>query len=187
MMEVECPAVTPEVVLKASGHVDRFNDLMTRDAKTQDCYRADHLLKGAGGGGNGESLEGAKKLGSFGGIFSKFCCVCACALTRVPVPPPRAAHLEAMQTDPLLSGAAREEVADALARLDELKAADMDAAFAKFGVKARRAAPRRSTPVGRAPPSHRRPRRTSHHITSRHILTHHAACITRRRRRRRTR
>ena len=23
MLEVECPAVTPEVVLKASGHVDR--------------------------------------------------------------------------------------------------------------------------------------------------------------------
>jgi glycyl-tRNA synthetase (class II) len=27
--------------------VDRFNDLMTKDVKTQDCYRADHLLKGA--------------------------------------------------------------------------------------------------------------------------------------------
>ena len=47
MMEVECPSVTPEVVLKASGHVDRFNDLMVKDVKTQDCYRADHLLKGA--------------------------------------------------------------------------------------------------------------------------------------------
>lgn len=47
MMEIECPSVTPEVVLKASGHVDRFNDLMTRDEKTQDCFRADHVLKGA--------------------------------------------------------------------------------------------------------------------------------------------
>ena len=47
MMEVECPSVTPEVVLKASGHVDRFNDLMVKDVKTADCYRADHLLKGA--------------------------------------------------------------------------------------------------------------------------------------------
>ncbi len=45
-MEVECPSVTPEIVLKASGHVDRFNDLMVKDVKTQDCYRADHLLKG---------------------------------------------------------------------------------------------------------------------------------------------
>lgn len=30
MLEVECPAVTPEVVLKASGHVDRFTDFMVR-------------------------------------------------------------------------------------------------------------------------------------------------------------
>ena len=45
-MEVECPSVTPEIVLKASGHVDRFNDLMTKDVKTLDCFRADHLLKG---------------------------------------------------------------------------------------------------------------------------------------------
>ena len=47
MMEVECPSVTPEVVLKASGHVDRFNDLMVKDLKTLECFRADHLLKGA--------------------------------------------------------------------------------------------------------------------------------------------
>jgi glycyl-tRNA synthetase len=46
MMEVECPSVTPEVVLKASGHVDRFNDLMVKDVKTLECFRADHLLKG---------------------------------------------------------------------------------------------------------------------------------------------
>jgi glycyl-tRNA synthetase len=45
MLEVECPAVTPEVVLKASGHVDRFTDFMVTDAKTGDCYRADHLLE----------------------------------------------------------------------------------------------------------------------------------------------
>ena len=47
LMEVECPSVTPEVVLKASGHVDRFNDLMVKDVKTLECFRADHLLKGA--------------------------------------------------------------------------------------------------------------------------------------------
>ncbi|KAK9823739.1 hypothetical protein WJX72_005053 [[Myrmecia] bisecta] len=45
MLEVECPAVTPEVVLKASGHVDRFTDFMVADAKTGDCHRADHLLE----------------------------------------------------------------------------------------------------------------------------------------------
>lgn len=47
MLEVECPAVTPEIVLKASGHVDRFTDFMVRDVKTGDCYRADHLLEAA--------------------------------------------------------------------------------------------------------------------------------------------
>ena len=44
-MQVECPAVTPEVVLKASGHVERFTDFMVTDTKTGDCHRADHLLK----------------------------------------------------------------------------------------------------------------------------------------------
>lgn len=46
MLEVECPAVTPEIVLKASGHVDRFTDFMVTDLKTGDPYRADHLVEG---------------------------------------------------------------------------------------------------------------------------------------------
>ena len=45
MLEVDCPCVTPEVVLKASGHVEKFTDLMVKDEKTGSCYRADHLLK----------------------------------------------------------------------------------------------------------------------------------------------
>eukprot|EP00039_Didymoeca_costata_P022101 m.3709 g.3709 ORF g.3709 m.3709 type:complete len:672 (+) comp2815_c0_seq1:217-2232(+) len=45
MFEIDCPAMTPEMVLKASGHVDRFADIMTRDAKTGECIRADHLLE----------------------------------------------------------------------------------------------------------------------------------------------
>ncbi|CAD7695721.1 unnamed protein product [Ostreobium quekettii] len=47
MLEVECPAVTPEVVLQASGHVERFTDFMVTDMKTGECYRADHLLEAA--------------------------------------------------------------------------------------------------------------------------------------------
>ena len=39
--------MTPEVVLKASGHVDRFTDFMVTDAVTGDCHRADHLLEAA--------------------------------------------------------------------------------------------------------------------------------------------
>ncbi|KAL6541226.1 hypothetical protein OROHE_010934 [Orobanche hederae] len=45
MLEVDCPCITPEIVLKASGHADKFSDLMVRDEKTGTCYRADHLLK----------------------------------------------------------------------------------------------------------------------------------------------
>jgi len=45
MLEVDCPCVTPQVVLKASGHVEKFTDLMVKDEKTGTCYRADHLLK----------------------------------------------------------------------------------------------------------------------------------------------
>lgn len=47
MLEVECPAVTPEVVLRASGHVERFTDFMVTDTTTGDCHRADHLLEAA--------------------------------------------------------------------------------------------------------------------------------------------
>ena len=45
--QVECPSVTPEVVLKASGHVERFTDFMVTDVLTHDCHRADHLLEAA--------------------------------------------------------------------------------------------------------------------------------------------
>lgn len=43
--QVEGPAVTPAPVLKASGHVERFTDLMVRDAGNGECHRADHLLE----------------------------------------------------------------------------------------------------------------------------------------------
>lgn len=45
MLELEATCLTPEVVLKASGHVDKFSDLLVKDVETGDCYRADHLLK----------------------------------------------------------------------------------------------------------------------------------------------
>lgn len=45
MLEMECTCLTPEPVLKTSGHVDRFTDLMVKDTSTGDCYRADKLLE----------------------------------------------------------------------------------------------------------------------------------------------
>ncbi|KAF1760274.1 hypothetical protein GCK72_008520 [Caenorhabditis remanei] len=45
MLEVDCTSLTPEPVLKASGHVDRFADWMVKDVKNGECFRADHLIK----------------------------------------------------------------------------------------------------------------------------------------------
>ena len=45
MLEVECTNLTPEVVFKTSGHVERFADFMVKDLGTGDIFRADHLIK----------------------------------------------------------------------------------------------------------------------------------------------
>ncbi|XP_074549412.1 glycine--tRNA ligase-like isoform X2 [Halichoeres trimaculatus] len=45
VLEIDCTMLTPEPVLKTSGHVDKFADYMVKDALTGECYRADHLLK----------------------------------------------------------------------------------------------------------------------------------------------
>ena len=47
MLEVDCPAVTPARVLAASGHEQRFTDLMVRDELSGECFRADKLLEEA--------------------------------------------------------------------------------------------------------------------------------------------
>lgn len=45
MLEMECTCLTPEPVLKTSGHVDRFTDLMVKDPEGGQCFRADKLLE----------------------------------------------------------------------------------------------------------------------------------------------
>lgn len=45
MLEVDCTSLTPEEVLKTSGHVDKFADWMCKDAKTGEIFRADHLVE----------------------------------------------------------------------------------------------------------------------------------------------
>ncbi|KAG1706607.1 Glycine--tRNA ligase [Nymphon striatum] len=45
MLEVDCSMLTPEPVLKASGHMERFADLMVKDLKNGECFRLDHLIK----------------------------------------------------------------------------------------------------------------------------------------------
>lgn len=45
MLEVESSMLTPESVLKASGHVDRFADHMVKDVISGECFRLDHLIR----------------------------------------------------------------------------------------------------------------------------------------------
>uniref|UniRef100_T1J3J4 Glycine--tRNA ligase n=1 Tax=Strigamia maritima TaxID=126957 RepID=T1J3J4_STRMM len=45
MLEMTCSVLTPETVLKTSGHAARFADLMVKDLKTGECFRLDHLIK----------------------------------------------------------------------------------------------------------------------------------------------
>lgn len=45
MLQLTATCLTPEVVLKTSGHVDRFQDLMCKDLTTGSCFRADKLLE----------------------------------------------------------------------------------------------------------------------------------------------
>jgi glycyl-tRNA synthetase len=44
MLEVNTTAITPHIVLENSGHVARFTDLLVKDVKTAQGYRADKLL-----------------------------------------------------------------------------------------------------------------------------------------------
>lgn len=45
MLEISGTCLTPHAVLKTSGHVDRFCDLMTCDTVSGECYRADKLVE----------------------------------------------------------------------------------------------------------------------------------------------
>ena len=45
MLEVDCTAITPEAVLKTSGHVDKFADWMCKDPVKGEYLRADHLVE----------------------------------------------------------------------------------------------------------------------------------------------
>ena len=54
--EIESPTIMPEEALKASGHVDHFNDPMTECKDCLEVFRADHVIKEA----TGEEVEGLK-------------------------------------------------------------------------------------------------------------------------------
>jgi len=43
--EISAPAISPEGVFRASGHLEKFADVMTECKKCGEAFRADHLLK----------------------------------------------------------------------------------------------------------------------------------------------
>jgi glycyl-tRNA synthetase len=45
MLEIDCTNLMADIVLKTSGHVERFTDLMVKDTKNGECFRADKLLE----------------------------------------------------------------------------------------------------------------------------------------------
>jgi glycyl-tRNA synthetase len=45
MLELDCTVITPELVLKTSGHVDKFADWMCKDLVKGEYLRADHLVE----------------------------------------------------------------------------------------------------------------------------------------------
>lgn len=44
MLEINSTCVTPSIVLENSGHVAKFTDLMVRDVKNSQGFRADKLI-----------------------------------------------------------------------------------------------------------------------------------------------
>lgn len=45
LLEISTTCLTPQLVLKHSGHEDRFIDWMVKDEKTGETFRADHLIE----------------------------------------------------------------------------------------------------------------------------------------------
>lgn len=45
MLEVDTTMLTPDEVLRTSGHVEKFADWMCKDPKTGEIFRADHLVE----------------------------------------------------------------------------------------------------------------------------------------------
>jgi glycyl-tRNA synthetase len=45
LLEISGTCLTPEIVLKTSGHVDKFTDFAVKDVKNGQCFRADKLIK----------------------------------------------------------------------------------------------------------------------------------------------
>eukprot|EP00850_Spirogloea_muscicola_P019677 SM000196S05369 [mRNA] locus=s196:156873:160461:+ [translate_table: standard] len=121
MLEVDCPCVTPEAVLRASGHVDKFTDLMVKDEKTGTCFRPNFLgVQAIAATAAANAAESSHR--------RRRCC-------RL-----RADHLlkdhleEVLERGPLMPAERREELRHLLATVDELGADELGAALRRFGI-----------------------------------------------------
>jgi glycyl-tRNA synthetase len=56
ILEIEAPLINPEIVFKASGHLDHFKEHSTQCTKCHHSYRADHLIEEKTGLENVESM-----------------------------------------------------------------------------------------------------------------------------------
>jgi glycyl-tRNA synthetase len=122
MLELEATCLTPEAVLRASGHVDKFTDLMVRDSIIPtECFRADHLLRDH----LDALLEGRPVGPAATGKKAKK------AAEPEPLSPERATEITALRE-----------------RIDEIDAEEMDQHLAKYGV----VAPETGNPVTKAFP-----------------------------------
>lgn len=45
LLEIQCTTLTPGIILRNSGHEQRFIDWMVKDDSTGETFRADHLLE----------------------------------------------------------------------------------------------------------------------------------------------
>ncbi len=72
-IEIDTSLITPEIVLKASGHYDNFTDPMVRCMKTGNVYRADKIVEEAGKTWDPEKADELLKdlRSEYGGEFSK--------------------------------------------------------------------------------------------------------------------
>ncbi len=79
-MQVDCPSISPEMVFKFSGHLEKFSDLMTRCVSCSAPFRADHLLSASGTAAEGLSAE------AMGGLLAEKDVRCpSCGGTLGPV------------------------------------------------------------------------------------------------------
>jgi len=61
-IEIDGPTIGPEIVFKASGHVDAFSDSIVSCTKCKESFRADHLAKGLHSNPDSLSNEELSKL-----------------------------------------------------------------------------------------------------------------------------